>query len=184
MYCNMIIKLNYYKTHWINYQWMILYEFSIDFEKLWELSDTDILNSLIGTRIINKNISHPEIDKDKIDLLVDNINRPYDFTKLFAKDFRFYPDYNSYNRIIQDFSQEDDWGDNDEDDFNMLVSISGNTIRERTSFYNGFWFLNKDKIINRSDIVEDNHMIYLYFLTIIDIDRQNKIIRSIDFGYD
>lgn len=168
---------------WQNYQWMILYEFVIDSNDLWRLDDYEILSKIISTRILGESMNHPELTNLNLDLQVQNLGRPFNFVEIKPQDFDHFSGYDDYNRIIREFADEDEWGD-DKEDFKALVIKSDYSIRERTSFENGFWFLNKDKFINDETKIDEIHWIYTYWLVFIEIDKSNRIIRTIDFGYD
>lgn len=179
----MKINLSYYKSAWLNYQWSILYEFGLEGFADWNSTQGTILSNLFQSKILSKNIHYDEIDKSKFEVNTEGIKRPFNFDNLEITDFDHYPNYNEYEKIIKEFSQEEDWGD-DKEDFRSLVIRTDYLIRERTNFQNGFWLLNRDKLKKEKGKLDEINWIYAYWILIVEIDQTNKKIRTIDLGYD
>jgi hypothetical protein len=176
------IKLEYFKTIWKEYQWFLLYEFQISEIDFFQLTDEEILKTLIGSRILKNSLFHPEMEEKKIEVAVKNVSRPYDFEKIDFSDFKLLESKDDFEKWLIKFRTEE-WED-DRDDAQILIDKAEKEIWSRTNLKNGVWYLSKENFEEGSDKLAEIHWIYAHFETFIEIDREKKIVRTFDFGYD
>ena len=176
------IKLRYSNAIWIKSQWFLLYEFEIMESKFFEKSDEQILKSLIGSRIVEENLFHSEMEGREFEVAVQHVARPFEFDKLSISDFQFIASKKEFEEWLIKF-RTDDWED-DREDAQILIDKAEKELWLRTKIETGVWHLSKNNFETNSDKLIDIHWIYGHFETFIDIDRKNKLIRTFDFGYD
>lgn len=176
------IELKYFKIIWIKYQWFLLYEFKITDIDFFKLTDNEILNYLIDSRILRNELFHHEMEGKEVEVDTKNIFRPYYFKKIELSDFQFIKSKPDFEKWIIKFGNEG-WED-DRDDAQILINQVEKELWSLTNLENGVWHLTKGSFENDSDKLIDTHWIYTYFETFIEIDRQNKMIRTFDFTYD
>lgn len=176
------IKLNFFNTIWIEYQWFLIYEFKLTGTDFYRETDIEIIKTLIGTRILGNSLYHSEMDDMETEVAVKNVSRPYEFEKIETSDFKFMQSKTDFGKWLTKFRTED-WED-DRDDAQILIDRAEKELWSKTNLKNGVWHLSKEKFENDSDKLIEVHRIYLHFETFIEIDRENKLIRTFDFGYD
>ncbi|MFC0879009.1 hypothetical protein ACE01N_20610 [Saccharicrinis sp. FJH2] len=176
------IKLNYFNTIWREYQWFLIYEFQMTGADFFLRTDKEILKTLIETRVLGKSLYHPEMDEKEKEVAVKNFSRPYEFEKIGISDFKFLQFKADFEKWFIKFKTID-WKD-DREDAKILIEKAEKVIWSRTNLKNGVWQLSKENFKEDSDKLDEIHWIYLHFETFIEIDRENKIIRTFDFGYD
>ena len=178
------IELNYFKTIGHEYQWFILYEFAISDKALFDKSDKDVFNEIISSKILSKSLYHKEMDGIEIDLkgLGETPGRPFEFDKIGIADFQFIKSKTDFQKWVIKFRTEG-WED-DRGDAHILIDRAEKELWSRTDLKNGVWYLTKEKFEYDSDKLIEVHWIYLHFETFMEIDRENKLIRTFDFGYD
>ena len=178
------IELKYFETIGHEYQWFILYEFTVSDMILFEKSDQEILKEIISSKILNKSLYHNEMDGIELELkgLREIPGRPFEFDKIEMSDFQFIESKTDFQNWVIKFRTEgweDDW-----DDAQILINRAEKELWSRTKLKSGVWHLTKEIFENDSDKLIDVHWIYLHFETFIEIDRANSMIRTFDFGYD
>ena len=176
------IKLRHFKTIGQEYQWFLLYEFQILSLDFLAQTDEKILKNLIGTRIFRKELSHPEMGEKETQVVVKNVSRPYEIEKIDLTDWKFIKSKSEFQKWLRKF-RTDDW-EEDREDAQILIDKAEKELWSRTIMTDGVWYLSKENFEDDSDKLIENHWIYLHFETFIEIDRQNKLIRTFDFGYD
>jgi hypothetical protein len=178
------IELKYFKTIGHEYQWFILYEFAVSDKVLFDKSDQEILRELISSKILDKILYHNEMDGIELELkgLGESPGRPFEFDKIEMSDFQFIESKTDFQNWVIKFRTED-WED-DREDAQILIDRAEKELWSRTNLKNGVWHLTKEKFEEDSDKLIEVHWIYLHFETFIEIDRENKLIRTFDFGYD
>jgi len=178
------IELKYFKTIGHEYQWFILYEFAVSDKELFNKSDQEILGEIISSKILDKRLYHDEMDGTELELkgLREPPGRPFEFDKIEMSDFEFNDSKTDFQNWVIKYRTED-WED-DRDDAQILIDRAEKELWSRTNLKNGVWHLTKKKFAEDSIKLIDINWIYLHFETFIEIDRENKLIRTFDFGYD
>jgi hypothetical protein len=176
------IKLRYFNTILREYQWFLLYEFETSETDFFLLKDEEILKTLIGSRILGESLYHPEMEIKDTEVAVKNVSRPYEFKKIEITDFKFLESKLDIENWLIKFRTEG-WED-DREDAQILIDRAEKEIWYRTNLQNGIWHLTKENFEDDSNKLSEIHWIYAHFETFIEIDRENGIIRTFDFGYD
>ena len=176
------IKLSYFNTIWKEYQWFLIYEFQLTNANFFKQSDNDILKTLIGTQILGNSLFHPEMEEKNTEVAVKNVSRPYEFEKFEISDFKFLQSKTDFEKWVIKFRTEG-WED-DRNDAQILIDRAEKELWSRTDLKKGLWHLTKENFEDDSDKLTEVHWIYLHFETFIEIDRENELIRTFDFGYD
>ena len=176
------LKLKYFNTSWREYQWFLIYEFQISEKGFFKIKDEEILNKLIGTRVFSKILHHPELENKETEVSVQDISRPYEIENVTFSDFKFLESKAEFENWIIKFRTKG-WED-DRNDAQILIEKAEKEIWSRTSLKNGVWYLSKDNFEEESNKLNQIHWVYLHFETFIEIDRENTLIRTFDFGYD
>jgi len=183
MLYNTNIELKYFSTFLSGNQWLLFYEFNINDSTVFQRCDQEIISSLLKTKVMGEDIYHSEMDSSEIKLSregLKNLSRPYDFDLISIKDFYFLKSLNEFKEWIQKFRINN----LEDEDTQILISRAENEIFKRTKVENGIWYLSKEMINESPEKLAELHWIYLYFETFIEIDKENQIIRTFDFGYD
>lgn len=176
------IKLNFFNTIWKEYQWFLIYEFKLTGTDFFRQTDEEILKTLIGTRILGNSLYHPEMVDKETEVAVKNVSRPYEFDKIEISDFQFLDSKTDFQNWVTKFRTEG-WED-DRDDAQILIDRVEKELWSRTNLEKGVWHLTKEDFEEESNKLIEVHWIYGHFETFIEINREKKIIRTFDFGYD
>lgn len=176
------IELSYYKAIESEFQWFLICEFKISETAYFQLTDKEILESLIKSKIMTCNLDYPDLNKLDINLNMESITRPYEFEKIRISDFNFIESKTDLENWLQKFKTEG-WED-DRENAQVLITKAENEIKQRTKIKNGIWHLAKDSFHDESDKLSGMHWVYIHFETFIEVDRESEIIRTFDFGYD
>ena len=176
------IKLIFFNTIWKKFQWFLIYEFQLKGTDFFRQTDKEILKSLIGTRILGNSLYHSEMDEKDTEVAIKNVSRPYEFEKIEIPDFKYLQSKADFENWLIKFRTEG-WED-DREDAQILIDRSENEIWSRTNLQNGIWYLTKENFESDSNKLSEVHWIYAHFETFMEIDRENEIIRTFDFGYD
>ncbi|MEO6980531.1 MAG: hypothetical protein ABI113_19215 [Mucilaginibacter sp.] len=180
-----IIRLTFQDTLVIDHQFLLLYEFVIDDDLLFKKDDKTILAMLMETRILHRTLEPPELEGQKVNVCVSGIWRPFNFEILKSNHFKFLQDEASFNVGIEELKRSETGSDYERITIEG-VSAEQRLVQKRTGFKNGVWLLDRDWFKNDRDdaLLDELHWIYIYYKTYVEIDRTNKLIRTMDFGWD
>lgn len=181
-----------FKIYTKSNHWFIFSEFSISTSKNSKENNSEILEKLIGTKLLSSEVYHEEIrSKTKATNFADTL-RPYHFHKISINDFIFLEnlqDFKNWFFSLKNF----DWGDFEDSSMSSieiknsatsLIEYVEEFICSKTDLSNGIWLLSKDRFKNSSDKLIHYHWIFIYFYTFIEINNKNDCVRTYDFGYD
>lgn len=172
--------LKYQKTIGRDYQWTMFFEYS-DIKGLdWSRSDKEIIDFIIGHGIYNRVLNDKEIQSSEIVSLNEFI-RPFNFDVLSSDNFSFLKTKDNFIQVFEELEKDEDW-DEDLSEFILLKSELLDVLFERSEMREGLWYLNLSE--SNDSILDLAHWIYSYYLVLIEIDRENSIVRITEIGYD
>ncbi len=177
------MNLTYYKTFLQSFHWFLLYEFTIDDVNFFEKDIHSIIEKLINSKFLNKELYHQEMDNEKLEVSAEglkSIGRPYNFNKITISDFRFFKDIQEFKNWVSLFKNQN-W-EGDEENISILMKNIEEQLLKRTNLKNGIWLLSKENCEENKLI--DIHWIYPYFETFIEIDKENQVVRTLDIAND
>lgn len=178
---------SYFQCYSQETQWFLLCEFKFADSALFDdkCTDWEIVKSLMDTRVLNKEIFHPEMEGEVLEMAEDgmkNSGRPFVFDSLEKSDFIEYKGKAEFQNWLQKF-REEGWED-DREDAQILINRAEGEINRQTDLKNGLWHLSKDKFTSESPKLIEIHWVCLHFETFVEIDREKQLVRTFDFGYD
>ena len=180
------VSIKYFRAINEAFHWFVLYEFEIKEEAFFGQTDNIIIEELIGSNILGTRLEQTDKDGKQILPGIHHISRPYEFNKIHLSDFQYLKSRNEFDNWLIGFNTSDLEYDGNmfPDCAKRLMDQAITEIYMRTSLDNGLWHLSKDQFPEDSNKLEEIHFIYIHMETFIEIDRNKKVIRTFDFGYD
>ncbi len=180
-------KLGYATSIGRNFQWMLLYEFEINDEMFFEEDDKATVEKLINTEILNRSLYHEGLEDVDIEIsmefLKNGVGRPFNIENTLIEDFTYHESQAEFEEWIEKFLNDPSWKD-DVKDAKFVLDAAKKEISKRTDLRNGLWHLSKDLMKKKDNKILDPAEVYSYYETFVEVDKDRKIIRTYDFGYD
>ncbi len=173
-----IFKLNLQKEIDVDYQGVTLSEFTFSNDE--QLSENELFDFFIHSSSFTEESRSEQIKNHKGDIPF--LRQAFEIANISIGDFREL-DKNNIIKFLNDYSEQDGWGDTDGDDFiilkNKFIDLVKSVHSDKFYLISKDWFDEKDKRLR-----EPESWIYSYYFLILWLDNLNKTLTVSEWTYD